>query len=152
MRTCLLVGTAFLLSSCALPGMFGMGYDNAGILTGGLVQGRYRVQLVECLGNASSQNVTAILAVTNTGPDSHQFIGGSLDGSVAVDMNGYTAKPYDSAGVQYDLPSGVTVRVEIPRIEPVRPGTPMFQSLTVTVGSGQGNSVRFRNVPITWTN
>jgi hypothetical protein len=145
----MLAAATFILSSCAI---LGMGYDNVGILTGGLVKGQYRVQLVECLGNASSQNVTAVLAVTNTGPNSRLFIGGSLDGSVAIDINGYTAKPYSSAGVQYDLPSGVVVRVEIPRIEPVRPGTPMFQSLTITVGSGQGNSVRFRNVPIVWTN
>ena len=143
------IGIAVLLASCAV---IGQGYHNLGITTGGLVKGQFRVQLVECVGNASSQNVTAVLAITNTGPNSYQFIGGSLDGTVAIDSYGSTSKPYGSAGVQCDLPSGVVVRVEVPRLEPVRPGTPMFQSLRVSIGSGKDNIVNFRNVPIIWSN
>lgn len=150
----ILLGTAILTTGCTtLAAITGVGgYDNAGVLTGGLVKGQFRVQLIECVGNASSQNVTAIMTVTNTGPNAYVYIGGSLNGSVAVDSDGRTSKPYNSAGHQYDLPSGVVVRVEIPRIEPVRPGTPMFQSLDISFGGGKDNTVRFRNVPIVWTN
>ena len=130
-----------------------MGYEDiARVATGGMVKGQFRVQLIECVGNASSQNVTAVMSVTNTGPNAFVFIGGNLDGSLAVDSYGSTSKPYNSAGHQYDLPSGVTVRVEIPRIEPVRPGTAMFQMLRISFGGGKGSTIDFRNVPIVWSN
>lgn len=143
-----------LLAGCTtLTSLTGIGgYNNAGILMGGTVKRQFNVQLIECVGNASSQSVTAVMAVTNTGPNAFVYIGGSLNGSVAIDSYGSTSKPYNSAGHQYDLPSGVVVRVEIDRIEPVRPGTPMFQSLDISFGSGKDNTVRFRNVPIIWTN
>ena len=133
-------------------GTGGYGNINIGSVTRGTVKGQFQVQLIECVGNASSQNVTAIMLVTNTGPNAYLYIGGSLNGSVAIDSHGMTSKPYGSAGQQYDLPSNVTVRVEIPRIEPVRPGTPMFQSLGISFGTGANNMIYFRNVPIVWSN
>lgn len=148
-KTALLLAVTAFLSSCSI---LGMGYGNVGVLTGGLVKGQFQVQLIECVGNASSQSVTAVMAVTNTGPNAYVYIGGSLNGSVAIDSYGSTSRPYGSAGQQYDLPSGVVVRVEVPRIEYVRPGTPAFQSLTISFGGGKDNTVRFRNVPIVWTN
>lgn len=120
------------------------------VVTEGTVKGQFRVQLIECIGNTSSQSVTAILAVTNTGPNTHFYIGGSSNGSMAVDSYGSTVKPYNSAGKHYDLPSGVVVRVEIDRIEPVRPGTPGFQTLRVSLGVGDNNIIDFRNIPIIW--
>jgi hypothetical protein len=96
--------------------------------------------------------VTAIVTVTNNGPNDRRWIGGSLDGTFAVDVNGITSKPYNSAGINYQLPSGVMVRAEIPRIEPVAPGTPMFQTLRVSFGGGSDKFVDFRNVPVVWTN
>lgn len=145
----LLLGT-MLLASCAALGIGGFGNLGVGTVTSGTVDRQFYVQLIECVGNTSAQSVTAIMAVTNNGPNAYRYIGGSLNGSVAIDSNGYTSKPYNSAGKQYDLPSGVTVRVEIDRIEPVAPGTPSFQSLTISLGSGQNGSVMFRNVPIVW--
>ena len=130
----------------------GMGYTTGSLATGGIVKGQFHVQLIECVGNASSQNVTAVLAVTNTGPNTLVYIGGNSDGSLAVDSYGSTIKPYNSAGKQYDLPSGTVVRVEIDRIEPVSPGTPMFQILRISFGSGHNNTIDFRNVPIVWAN
>jgi hypothetical protein len=58
--------------------------------------------------------------------------------------------PY-GAGINYQLPSGVMVRAEVPRIEPVAPGTPMFQTLRISLGGGSDMFVDFRNVPIVWT-
>lgn len=154
LNVCLLLGTV-LLASCAALGLggYGGGYGNAiGTVTSGTVKGQFHVQLVECVGNASAQSVTAVLSVTNTGPNAFKYIGGSLDGSLAIDNFGATSKPYGSAGQQYDLPSGVVVRVEIPRIEPVRPGAEFFQILSISMGGGKDNMVSFRNVPIVWTN
>jgi hypothetical protein len=163
-KTCLLLLGAAVLTSCstltALTGIGGYGNTGGvggigglgGVLTGGYVKGQYSVQLVECTGNASSQSVTAVITITNTGPNDRAYIGGSLDGTVAIDSNGATAKPYSSAGVMYNLPSGVVVRVAVEDIGPVRPGTPMFQSLQISIGSGRDNTVNLRNVPIVWTN
>ncbi len=92
------------------------------------------------------------MAVTNVGTNSSAYIGGSLNGTMAIDSNGSTIKPYSSAGTYYELPSGVTLRVEIDRLQPVMPGTPMFQTLRVSIGSGNDNVADFRNVPITWMN
>ncbi len=141
---------ALTMTSCALFGIGGYGGTGGGIGRTAVVNRQFRVQLVECVGSASDQSVTAVLAVTNTGPNTTAYIGGSCNGSVAIDDFGSTAKPYACSGTYYDLPSGVTVRVEIPNINPVRPGTAMFQSLQINIGSGKDNMADFRAVPITW--
>ncbi len=149
----LLAGVA-MLASCTTTTVLtgGSGYDNVSTVGSLLSRGQFRVQLVECVGNAGSQSVTAVLAVTNRGPNTHCYIGGSVNKSVAIDDWGYTSKPYNSVGTHYDLPSDVVVRVEVPRIEPVRPGTPKFQILRINIGSGESSLATFRNVPITWSN
>lgn len=146
-----LPAVAIILASCSILTTTVGGLNDVGIGTSRLVKGKYAVQFVECIGNASDQSVTAVLSITNTGPNGYEYIGGSLDGSLAIDNNGYTSKPYNSVGSQYDIPSGATVRVEIPNINPVRPGTPVFQVLRISIGSGKGNMVDFRNVPIVWS-
>ncbi len=146
-KTGLVIGVA-LLTAC---GMWGYGSGGA-YTTGGLFKRQFHVQLVECVGSASLQNVTAVLTITNDGPDTGLYIGGNSDGSLAVDNLGNTSKPYSSAGRYYKLPYGVTVKVEVERIGPVRPGTSMFQILSVSVGSGENSVVSFRRVPIAWAN
>lgn len=118
----------------------------------GIVLGQYQVSLVECIGNASAQSVTAVVIITNRGPNDKQFIGGSLNNTIAIDNYGTSYIPYNSAGVLTDLPTGVPVRVNINRIEPVMPGISMFRLLRVSIGGKAKSSVEFRNVPIVWGN
>ncbi len=145
-----------MFASCStLASMAGGNYTGTtAVITEGVAKKYFRVQLVECIGYASSQSVTAVIAVTNTGPNDHLYIGGSTDGTMAVDEYGVSSKPYSSTGTHYELPSGVTVRVEVDRINPVRPGAALFQTLRISIGSGdrQTNVVDFRNVPIVWEN
>ncbi len=145
------VMAALAINSCTTLAML-TGYGGTGVGIGGtvVVKRQFQVQLVECVGSVSGQSVTAVLAVTNVGPNDSAYIGGACNGSVAIDDFGSTAKPYACSGTYYDLPSGVTVRVEIPNINPVRPGTAMFQSLQINIGSGKDNIADFRAVPIVW--
>ena len=150
----LLLGAVMFTSCSTYNALMGTNYGTVvGPVTEGVVKRQFRVQLIECIGNASAQSVTAMIAITNMGPNAHLYIGGNSDGSMAVDEYGVTSKPYNSAGVHYDLPSGVTVRAEVDRINPVRPGAAMFQTLRISIGSGnKDNIVDFRNVPIVWEN
>ena len=159
LNTILLPVALLLFNSCSIISQHtGIGIENTNgnvnnrVITSGIINGQFRVQLVECTGNASSQNVTAIITVTNIGQNAKMWIGGSTDGTLAIDSYGITSKPQSGSGGLYDLPSGVTIRVEVKKIEPVRPDTPMFQILKINVGSERDNVVQFKNVPIVWTN
>ena len=111
--------------------------------------GQYSAQIVECFGNAGSQNVTLVVMITNNGANTRQFIGGNGDGTMAIDVSGNTIKPYSSTGVNTEFPSGVPVRVTIARMEPIAPGTPMLRTVRVSIGT-RNNLLEFRNVPIVW--
>jgi hypothetical protein len=141
---------ALVMTSCTiLTGTGGHLGTGVGIGSTVVVNRQFRVQLVECVGSASEQSVTAVVAVTNTGFNESAYIGGSGNGTVAIDSYGTTTKPYAFSGTFFELPSGVTVRVEVPNIGPVHPGA-AFQSLQINVGNGKYNIADFRNVPITW--
>jgi hypothetical protein len=114
--------------------------------------GQFHIRLIECTGSTTLQSVTAIIEITNTGTNSRAYIGGSTNGSLAVASDGSTIKPYSSTGKYCELPTNVTVRVAIERIEPVMPGTPFFQILRIGIGDGNDNKAEFRHVPIVWTN
>ena len=134
-----------MLTSCYLL------YPTAPSGGGGAISraGQYTGQIVEVVGNAGNQNVTVVVMITNTGPNTRQYIGGNGDGTMAVDVNGNTLKPYSSTGVNTELPSGVAVRVTVARMEPIPPGTPMLRTLRISVGT-RNNMLEFRNVPIVW--
>ena len=110
---------------------------------------QYSAQIVECSGNAGNQSVTLVVMITNTGPNTRQYIGGNGDGTLAIDVHGNTLKPYSSTGVNTELPSGVPVRVTIARMEPIPPGTPVLRTVRVSIGT-RNNMLEFRNVPIIW--
>jgi hypothetical protein len=149
----LMTGCSLLTSLRNTQGYGGMADVAAGLgLRGGMVRGQYYVELVRCVGSSSAQEVTAVVAITNQGPGGGLYVGGSSDGTLSVDGFGNTAKPYGSAGTYYEFPSGVTITAEVPRIGPVRPGSAVFQILRISVGSGDGNTIDFRNVPIVWEN
>ena len=131
------------LSSCfILEGPFG---GNVGFV---VTTPDYRVELLECRGNHSAQTVTATLIITNRNANARVWIGGSPN-SYAIDDQGRRSQPYSSSGVLTDLPTGVPVRVNIERIQPVF-HTNMFRHLQFSIGSGEKNQVVFRNVPIIW--
>jgi hypothetical protein len=142
---------ALMMTSCTILTGIG-GYLGTGVGIGStvVVKRQFHVQLVECVGSVSEQSVTAVLAVTNTGFNDSAYIGGSGDRTVAIDSYGTTAKPYAFSGTFFELPSGVTVRVEVPKIGPVHPGATVLQSLKINIGAGKDNIAGFRNVPIVW--
>lgn len=84
----------FLLSSCSSIHSIlntGAALGLSGVAT---VGGRYQVQIVECIGNASSQQVVAVFAVTNRGTNvDNIFIGGSPNSTLAIGGYGVTHKP-----------------------------------------------------------
>jgi len=90
-----------------------------------------------------------VVTITNRGTNERKYIGGSLEGTMAVDIQGNTLKPYSSSGVLTELPTAVPVKVTIDRFGPILPGTPMLRTLRVSIGS-RNNIVEFRNVPIVW--
>ena len=132
---------SILLGSC--------GFLHPHVPTGGSSTGQYLVTLSDCRGNAGTQDLTVVVTVVNKGTNQKRFVGGSSDGTMAVDVTGKTLKPYSSAGVQVDLPTGVPVKVTIERFGPIIQGTPMLRTLRVSVGSSN-NIVEFRNVVIIW--
>jgi hypothetical protein len=145
------VMAALVMTSCTTLAML-TGYGGMGVGIGStvVVNRQFRVQLVECVGSVSGQSVTAVVAVTNTGFNDSAYIGGSGDGTVAIDSYGTTAKPYAFSSTHYELPSGVTVRVEVPNIGPVHPGASVLQSLKINIGNGKDNIADFRAVPVAW--
>ena len=139
----ILFAVSTLLGSCAW--LYPVVQSGGGVSRAG----QYTGQIVEVTGNAGNQNVTVVVMITNTGANTRQYIGGSTDGTMAVDVNGNTLKPYSSTGVNTELPSGVPVRVTIARMEPIPPGTPMLRTVRVSIGT-RNNMLEFRNVPIIW--
>jgi len=109
---------------------------------------KFSVQIIECFGNASTQEIAVVLMITNNGFNERRWIG-SASNTMAVDNQGNTLKPFRSAGVLLDFPTGVPVRVTIERMGPIFAGTPMLRILRVEIGSSK-NIVEFRNVPIVW--
>jgi len=137
--TCLFV--SILFGGCA--------WLHPNIPSGGGTTGQFTVVLTQCKGNAGTQDLTVVVTVTNRGTNDRKFIGGSLEGTMAVDIQGNTLKPYSSSGVLVDLPTAVPVKVTIERFGPILPGTLMLRTLRVSIGS-RNNIVEFRNVPIVW--
>ena len=142
-------GFAISLFLCALLGSCAWLYPVIQTSGGISRAGQYSAQVVECVGNAGNQSITLVLMITNTGPNTQQFICGNSGGTMAVDVYGNTLKPYSNTGINTELPSGVPVRVTIARLEPIPPGTPMLRTVRVSIGT-RNNMLEFRNVPIVW--
>ena len=111
--------------------------------------GNFTVTVAQCTANAGTQEMTVVVMITNTGPNDQKWVGGSNDGTMAVDVRGNTLKPYTSAGWLHEFPTRVPVRVTIERFGPIVPGTAMLRTLRVSIGSNS-NIVEFRNVPVNW--
>ena len=111
--------------------------------------GNYSVTVTQVTGNAATQNLTVVLMITNRGANSREFVGGSISGTMAVDVAGNTLQPHSSTGVNMEFPTGVPVKVTIERFGAIPPGTSMLRILRVSIGS-RNEIVEFRNVPIVW--
>jgi len=132
---------ALFLGSCALlPSI---------IPGGGANTGNFSAVVTQVTGSAGTQDLTVVVTITNRGPNARRYVGGSLSGTMAVDIGGNTIKPYSSTGVDVDLPTGVPVKVSIARFGPILPGTAMLRTLRVSIGSSN-EILEFRNVPIAW--
>jgi len=142
-RSIFFVAVSLFLSSCSLWNII---VPSAG---GGAFSGNFSAQVIECFGNAGNQEITVVLMMTNVGFNEKFYVGGSLNGTMAVDVGGNTLKPHSSTGNLYEFPTGVPVRVTIERISPIMAGTPMLRTLRVNIGTSK-NIVEFRNVPIAW--
>ena len=111
-------------------------------------QGNYTVQIVECTGSRSNQQIEIVLMITNKGVNSGFYIGGDVYGTMAVDNYGNTLYP-SGYGSHYEFPTGVPVKIVMRPMKLADPRTSMLSYLKIGIGDAK-KIVEFRNIPITW--
>ena len=110
---------------------------------------RFKVDIVDCIGNSAEQKFTLTLKITNKGTnESNMCIGGSCGGNtLAVDKQGNSYKSDRCAGDCKDFPTNVPVKVTL-IFEKVLPSVQGLEVIKFNLGN-YGN-VELRNIKLSW--
>lgn len=113
------------------------------------ISSRFKVEIVDCIGNSAEQKFEVLLKIINTGiNESNICIGGSCGGnSLAVDKDGNSYKPNACAGDCKDFPTNVPVKVKV-TFEKVLPDVKNLEVVKLNIGNF--GVVELRNLMLNW--